>query len=298
MMNGSGGTMDTLQINIQSSAKSAAKQIDDLITKLNNLNTALSNVVKTSGNISKLKQNLPTSVPSVSTKATQPKGVSATSKDMSRELTAQLDASGISSLQGYEKVATNVKTSFDGMTTSFTKYKNMAGNTVTVTQKVKDGLAQISTESNNTNKRMSSLKTALATANSVMSKYKMIAAGVLSTISAMAYKLGGVVNKAADYNEAFNLFSVTMGDYAQEGYDWIQKFSNALYLDPTNVMQYMGSFNSLIKGLGTGSDRAYLMSKNLTQLIYDLASFKNLSIEESYQKLMSAISGRQTCPVI
>ena len=70
-----------------------------------------------------------------------------------------------------------------------------------------------------------------------------------------------------------------MGDHAQEGYDWIQKFSSALYLDPSNVMQYMGSFNSLIKGLGTGSDRAYLMSKNLTQLTYDLASFKNLSIK-------------------
>lgn len=291
MMNGSDATMDTLQINIQSSAKSAAKEVDDLITKLQNLNTALSNVVKASGNMSKLKQSMPKGISGISAKATQPKGVPNTERDVSRETTAQLDAAGIKTLKGYDSVATNVKTSFDGMTSSITKYKNAAGNTVTVSKKVKDGIAQISVEANNANKRMSSLKTAMATAGSVMNKYKMIAAGIVSTISAIGYKLGGVVNKAADYNEAFNLFSVTMGDYAQEGYDWIQKFSNALYLDPSNVMKYMGSFNSLIKGLGTGSDRAYLMSKNLTQLTYDLASFKNLSIEESYQKLMSAISG-------
>ena len=291
MMNGSGATMDTLQINIQSSAKSAAKEVDDLITKLQNLNTALSNVVKASGNMSKLKQNIPKGVSGVSAKATQPKGVPNTERDVSRETTAQLDAAGIKTLKGYDSVATNVKTSFDGMTSSITKYKNAAGNTVTVSKKVKEGIAQISVEANNTNKRMSSLKTAMATAGSVMNKYKMIAAGIVSTISAIGYKLGGVVQNAADYNEAFNLFSVTMGDYAQEGYDWIQKFSSALYLDPSNVMQYMGSFNSLIKGLGTGSDRAYLMSKNMTQLTYDLASFKNLSIDESFQKLMSAISG-------
>lgn len=291
MMNGSDATMDTLQINIQSSAKSAAKEVDDLITKLQNLNTALSNVVKASGNMSKLKQSIPKGMSGISAKATQPKGVPNTERAVGREMTAQLDAAGIKTLKGYDSVATNVKTSFDGMTSSITKYKNAAGNTVTVSKKVKDGIAQISVEANNANKRMSSLKTAMSTAGSVMNKYKMIAAGIVSTISAIGYKLGGVVNKAADYNEAFNLFSVTMGDYAQEGYDWIQKFSNALYLDPSNVMQYMGSFNSLIKGLGTGSDRAYLMSKNLTQLTYDLASFKNLSIEESYQKLMSAISG-------
>ena len=63
--------------------------------------------------------------------------------------------------------------------------------------------------------------------------------------------------------------------------------SNRDILSPDSFI----SLNSLIKGLGVGADEAYLMSKNLTQLVYDLASFKNLDIETSFRKIQSAMSG-------
>ena len=53
----------------------------------------------------------------------------------------------------------------------------------------------------------------------------------------------------------------------------------------------MGSFNSLVKGLGVAEEKSYLMSKNLTQLTYDLSSFKNLDFDTAFRKLQSAMSG-------
>ena len=39
------------------------------------------------------------------------------------------------------------------------------------------------------------------------------------------------------------------------------------------------------------SDKAYVLSKNLTQLGYDLASLKNIPVAESFTKIQAAISG-------
>ena len=47
----------------------------------------------------------------------------------------------------------------------------------------------------------------------------------------------------------------------------------------------------IFEGFGVVGDRAYLMSKNLTQLGYDIASFYNISVEESMQKLKSGFAG-------
>ena len=44
-------------------------------------------------------------------------------------------------------------------------------------------------------------------------------------------------------------------------------------------------------GFGLGADNAYKMSKNLTQLTYDISSFYNLNIDEAAQKVQSAIAG-------
>jgi len=48
---------------------------------------------------------------------------------------------------------------------------------------------------------------------------------------------------------------------------------------------------TITKGFGVASDRAYTMSRNLTQLGYDISSFFNIPFEEAFQKLQSGIAG-------
>jgi hypothetical protein len=48
---------------------------------------------------------------------------------------------------------------------------------------------------------------------------------------------------------------------------------------------------TLATGFGVVSDRAFVMSQNLTQLGYDISSFFNIPIAEAMQKLQSGVSG-------
>lgn len=171
------------------------------------------------------------------------------------------------------------------------KYKLKTGEVVTVQKKLVNGQEQVRVSIRNTNKDLNQH-------NSLWSAFTQGVSGAIvklriiyDTISNVAYKMGDIVDGASEYEEALNLFLVSMGKQAEDATAWVEKFSTALYLDPANVMQYMGSLNSLISGLGVGADKSYLMSKNLTQLAYDLASFKNMKFEEAFTKLQSGISG-------
>lgn len=67
--------------------------------------------------------------------------------------------------------------------------------------------------------------------------------------------------------------------------------SEVLGIDLSDWIRNQGVFNTLLTGFGDTADRAALMSKNLTQLGYDLSLFFNISVEDSMQKLQSGISG-------
>lgn len=116
-----------------------------------------------------------------------------------------------------------------------------------------------------------------------------------SAITAIAAKVGDVfgsfVDKSVKYTEDMNLFTVAMGKSAEKANDFVDTFSEALSIDPSNMMRYMGVFQMLASGFGLANDKAYIMSKNLTQLTYDLSSFYNIQIDEAAQKLQSALAG-------
>lgn len=103
--------------------------------------------------------------------------------------------------------------------------------------------------------------------------------------------LAKVINRANEYIESLNLFTVSMGDYAKQAYNYAQTVSEVMGIDPGTWMENQGVFNSIITGFGVVEDKAYTMSKNLTQLAYDISSFYNIGIEESMQKVQSGISG-------
>lgn len=107
--------------------------------------------------------------------------------------------------------------------------------------------------------------------------------------------LGDFVTKSNAYVEDLNLFTVAMGKSADEAKKWIDTASEALGLDPSGMMRYMGVFNMIGTGFGLASDQAYKMSKNLTQLTYDISSFYNIKIDEAAQKVQSAIAGKIIC---
>lgn len=123
--------------------------------------------------------------------------------------------------------------------------------------------------------------------------------GSLSTKSLISWaslmKLKKVLDKcfnvSAQYVENLNLFNVTMGKSASSAFEFAEAVNAALGVDTSDWIRYQGFFQSVGKGFGVVSDKADLMSKNLTQLSYDISSFYNISTEEAYNKVQSGFAG-------
>ena len=116
-------------------------------------------------------------------------------------------------------------------------------------------------------------------------------AGLYIAMRRVSSLLGSAITQSNKYQEDLNLFTVAMGEYAEEAKAYAEQVSEVMGIDPASWMRNQGVFNTLLTGFGNTADRAQLMSKNLTQLGYDLSSLFNIPIEDSMQKLQSGIAG-------
>lgn len=119
----------------------------------------------------------------------------------------------------------------------------------------------------------------------------MRSAAKLVSLKAIATYLGNAAEKFNSYYEAANLFGVSMKGLTGEASTFINKMETLLGIDPTEAMNNMSTIQGLTTSFGMASDKAYVLSKNLTQLGYDLASLKNIPVAESFTKIQAAISG-------
>lgn len=122
--------------------------------------------------------------------------------------------------------------------------------------------------------------------------WKSLKGAVAFTLYRKAYTgLASMLNTASKYTETINLFTASMGEYAKEAYDFAKKASDVMGIDISDWMQNQGVFNTIITGFGVSGEKAAFMSKNLTQLGYDLASFYNIDVASAMQKVQAGISG-------
>lgn len=168
-------------------------------------------------------------------------------------------------------------------------------------------------------KQINSMTPGLNSAATVMSKFKGTVGSASKATSQQAVTLGALgsgfagalaklsmflfgfnllksatanaIMQSNKYQEDLNLFNVAMGDSAAAAQNFAETVSALVGIDPAEWMRNQGVFNTLLTGFGVASEKASVMSKNLTQLGYDLSSFFNIPIEESLTKIQSGISG-------
>lgn len=103
--------------------------------------------------------------------------------------------------------------------------------------------------------------------------------------------ISDAITKSNKYQEDLNLFTVAMGQYAEQALEYGRTVSEVLGIDLSDWIRNQGIFNTLMTGFGNTADRAQLMSRNLTQLGYDLSSFFNIPVADAMQKLQSGMAG-------
>lgn len=158
-------------------------------------------------------------------------------------------------------------------------------------QKVANGFsafpAKIQKLITNTNSLTAANNKASTSYINLYAKIKMAA----TAIKGIATKIASWITLSSNYTETMNLFTVSMGQYAEEAYNYAQTVSEAMGIDPAEWMGAQGTLMTLVKGFGVAGDRANVMSQQLTQLGYDLSSFFNITVEDAMTKLESGIAG-------
>ena len=111
------------------------------------------------------------------------------------------------------------------------------------------------------------------------------------TFATVGRKIGDSITEMNSYIENVNLFTVSMGKYAEEAMDYAEKVQDAMGIDMSEFIRNQGIFMNMASGFGVAEDKAYKLSKGLTELAYDISSFYNVDVDTAFQRLQSGIAG-------
>lgn len=132
-----------------------------------------------------------------------------------------------------------------------------------------------------------------------MSVLKRVGAGALAGVAALGAtaivaftstaKAG--IDLASDLIEVQNVVDVTFGNNAKAIDEWSKTTLEAYGLSQLKAKEYASSLGSMFKASNLSADQTMAMSQNITSLIGDFASFKNLTNDEAFTTIMSLLSG-------
>ena len=172
------------------------------------------------------------------------------------------------------------------------KFTTLLNNLNKIDKTIKDTAAN-SDNIDKITKSMSKLDNSGKSIDSIAAKLQKLGKSILSIgiVAKMGSFISNSIREINNYIEANNLFSVSMGSFYEEAYDWANKVNDKLGIDPAEFMKAEGTFMAMARGLGITEEQAYKLSKGMTELSYDLSSFKNIPIEEALTKMRSALAG-------
>ncbi len=195
-------------------------------------------------------------------------------------LTNKLDSS---TLDAFAKACEKISTSLTPLASQLDKVGNAFA-------KLPPQLSKVVTQANRVTAANEKQRKSYLSLSNQMNGFMRNMAKLVS-LKAIADYLGNAVAKFNDFYEATDLFHNAMGNLSGEADTLISKMQGLLGVDPTKAMTYMATIQSLGTSFGLASDKAYILSKNLTQLAYDEGSYWNKDVAETFTAMSSAISG-------
>lgn len=293
--------IDSLQIEIEATSSDAASKIEQLATALTNLKSAakggaglttttkqlqaLSNAAKlingTNLNSQKIQQ-FASAMNSLST-IQKASGLNSTINALKKlpDISTALDKADLGK---FAQQMNQVASAMRPLATEMQKVANGFSAFPIRIQKIIQSNSSLAASNNKTAKSFGVLGTGISSAQAKFGIY-------LIAFRQLASVMSDWVRESNDYVENLNLFTVAMGEYAESAKAYAEEVQALTGIDSSEWMRNQGVFMQMASGFGVASDSAALMSKNLTQLGYDISSFYNISIEEAMQKLQSGLAG-------
>lgn len=126
-------------------------------------------------------------------------------------------------------------------------------------------------------------KTAFAGVGKVLGS--VIAVGSVAAFTKSCIDLG------SDLAEVQNVVDVTFGSMSNDINTFAKDAIKQFGLSETSAKQYSSTMGAMLKSMGFTTKSALEMSKSITGLSADMASFYNLDSETAFEKIRSGISG-------
>lgn len=149
---------------------------------------------------------------------------------------------------------------------------------------------QLQKEIANVNTKINGLKkTADKTQSGVTSAFNKLKTGIL------ALGIGKVIKDSImsgmNAIESDSLFDTSLGKMADNVRSWSNEVSEALGLDAVAIRKNTGVIYNMTTSMGLAEENALKMSKGISLLTEDMASFYNLDTAEAFNKLRAGITG-------
>ena len=188
----------------------------------------------------------------------------------------RLSSSSGSALSAIKKVA-------KGIVSEFKKIISVGKSTVSAIGKIASGISsafqKIGTSSKQVDTARFSLGSLLKTAIGFRLGYELLQFGQ------QAFELGSAIT------EVENVVDVAFGSMADKAYEFASTATEQYGLSELAAKQYAGTMMAMLNSTGVAQDAAAEMSTTLAGLAGDLASFYNISTDDAFMKLRSAIAG-------
>lgn len=101
------------------------------------------------------------------------------------------------------------------------------------------------------------------------------------------------VQTASDLVEVQNVIDTTFGSSAATVDRWAQSQAQNFGLSELQAKQFAGYYGSMLQTSGIGQDEAAEMAMQLSERAGDFASYRNIKIEDAYQKILSGMAGER-----
>ena len=281
--------LDSLEIKVQSSSQEVASGLDKLAASLVNLKSA----AKGGAGLSTLAKGLERINASLSGTGLNGSKIQSLVSALS-SLSQIQKASGLNSVVNSLKKLPDISSSLDKL--DLDKFASQIQRVATAMKPLATEMEKVANGFKAFPIRIQKLirsNNSLTASNTKTARsFNLLSTGInLYVLQRAASIMSDWVKESNDYVENLNLFTVAMGEYAAEAKAYAEEVQAAMGIDPSEWMRNQGVFMQIAKGFGVAADNAELMSRNLTQLGYDISSFYNIPIEEAMQKLESGIAG-------
>lgn len=149
---------------------------------------------------------------------------------------------------------------------------------------------QLQKEIAKTNSTIAGLKkSASKSGDGVMSAFKKLKTGIVAL--GIGKVIADSIKTGMDAVESDSLFDTSLGKYADDVRDWSTQISDALGLNAVAMRKNTGVIFNMTSSMGVAEDNALKMSKGISLLTEDMASFYNLDSSEAFNKLRAGLTG-------